>query len=491
MYIKKRLKISYIAMLVIPFILIILLNSLFFTFFQGITGGSINKRFSLNKANYSLEILKSTSSFSRLVNNQILLDSDKFLNTDYVEELEKTISLNYAGVVVRKDNDIIYASNIIKDTLSTTLLPEFASNTLDQTKLFDSQNNSMSLSQQDFYFKDGSKGSVFYLINTNTISSLFKESILFISICILIIVSLTNGFLTYLVSKSITKPLKELGHAANEIKKGNLNYKIESRSNDEIGEFCDSFEEMRLRLKKSLELQEHYEENRKELISSISHDLKTPITSIKGYIEGIKDGIADTPSKMNRYINTIYTKANYMDTLIDDLFLFSKLDLKKVSFDFQIVDIGGFIKDYIEEISFDLDKNSIEVLLNIPSKPIMVKADVQKIKRVIMNIIDNSIKYKSSEKLKIEITVKDNIDYSLIEIKDNGKGISGDALPFIFDRFFRADTFRETSSGGSGLGLSIVKKIVEEHNGKIFAESELNKGTTVSFTLEKQSLEVK
>nr|WP_243277862.1 HAMP domain-containing sensor histidine kinase [Clostridium yunnanense] len=295
----------------------------------------------------------------------------------------------------------------------------------------------------------------------------------------------TNGIITYFVSKSIVKPLKELDRGAGEILKGNLNYKLNIDSTDEIGEVAETFEEMRLRLKKSLEIQNQYEENRKELIASISHDLKTPITSIKGYIEGIKDGVADTPDKMEKYVNTILTKANYMDSLINDLFLYSKLELNKEPFKFQTVDMNIYIQDCVEEINFDLDQSKVELIADVPEKPTLIDIDVQKVKRAIMNIVENSIKYKTDGKLIINIIVKSNNDLLTVEIRDNGKGIPKEALPYIFERFYRADTSRETVIGGSGLGLAIAKKIMDEHNGRIAVLSELGKGTSIFLSFKK------
>jgi signal transduction histidine kinase len=234
-----------------------------------------------------------------------------------------------------------------------------------------------------------------------------------------------------------------------------------------------------------MNMQLQYEENRKELISNISHDLKTPITAIKGYVEGIKDGIADTPEKMDRYINTIYSKSCDMDNLINELFLFSKLDLKKVNFDFRSIDITAYLKDCIEELKFDLEKRKINLNYNHIKKNIDVIADAQKLKRVIMNIIENSIKYMNKDNGKIDIILSEEEAFTVIEVRDNGKGISNKALPFIFDRFYRGDSYRNTSNGGSGLGLAIAKQIIEEHGGQIWVQSEVNEGTSIFFTLKK------
>ncbi|MFL0194934.1 ATP-binding protein [Clostridium sp. WILCCON 0269] len=486
MSIKMRLKLSYIAMLIIPFVLIIALNNIFISYIEGNTRDTIIGRTVKDKISFYNQVISSNNVFIKKVNKQILQNSDELLDTKYLQQLEKSIGLNHTGIVLRKNKSIIYSSDYIKKDLNTLLLPPFDSDTTTPSNNSWHNKTLIILGEQYFYFKDGSQGSIFYILDVGAFNKFIRKDTIILIICILFILTFTNGLLTYLISRSIIKPLKELENAANEIEQGNLDYKMNVCSKDEIGEVCKSFEKMRSRLRESLEIQQQYEKNRKELISNISHDLKTPITSIKGYIEGIRDGIADTPDKMNKYINTIYTKANYMDNLIDDLFLFSKLDLNRVLFDFQIVDIRNYIKDCVEEINFDLDKD-IELTLNIPEDPIMVKVDVQKLNRVIMNIVGNSIKYKTLRKLKINITVKDKNAYTIIEIKDNGRGISEEGLPYIFDRFFRADTSRETTSGGSGLGLAIVKKIIEEHGGQIWAHSSLNEGTTIFFTLKKHT----
>lgn len=489
MSIRKRLILSYAAMLIIPFILIITLNNIFISYIEGNTSDNIIGKTAFNKVELYNRVISANNKLMKKVNGQIIKDMDKLLEVEYIQELEKSAGLDYAGIVLRKDREIVYSSEHIKKDLKSVTLPPFDS---DAELVNNSRhhNSLIILGRQDFYFKDGSQGSLFYISNTWAFTNLTRKSAGLLIISTLIILALTNGILTYLVSRSIIKPLKQLENAANEIKQGNLDYNIAECTKDEIGKVCNSFEEMRFRLKDSLKIQQQYEENRKELISNISHDLKTPITSIKGYIEGIKDGVADTPDKMNKYINTIYTKADYMDGLIDDLFLFSKLDLKRVPFDFQALDIRNFIKDSVDEIKFDLDKDNIDMTYDIPDRPVIVKSDVQKLRRVIMNIVDNSIKYRDVQKLKINISVEDRGDFAAVEVKDNGRGISEDALPYIFDRFYRADTSRETSSGGSGLGLAIAKKIIEEHEGQIWAESQLNKGTSIFFTLKKHVKEV-
>lgn len=483
MSIKLRLILSYVAMLIIPFILLMITNYYVLSYVIGNLGeGSVG----MERFNFFKQLNMASRNFSRKVNLQILSDTEKFLDEDYIKEIENEIDFEYAGIVLRKDKEIIHTSANIKNNIGNTQLPDFGSEeNLNKTYNLSTEKELFTMEQQDFYFKDNSRGTIFYVVNIHDLKETYSRAFIFMIIVTLVILAATNGILTYLVSKSIIKPLKELEHSANEIKNGNLEYKTKVYSKDEIGEVGIAFEDMRQRLKKSLETQILYEKNRKELISNISHDLKTPITSIKGYIEGIKDGVAASPDKMNKYINTIYTKAAHMDQLIDELFLYSKLDLNKLPFDFQRIDITTYLQDCVEELRFDMDKDRVNLNLNAPEKSILVMVDIQKLKRVILNIVENSIKYMKDKKLDINIKLNEKEEYVVIEIQDNGKGISEEAIPFIFDRFYRADTARNIVTGGSGLGLAIVKKIVEGHGGEISACSEMNQGTTILFTLKK------
>ncbi|MFD2044190.1 sensor histidine kinase [Ornithinibacillus salinisoli] len=309
-------------------------------------------------------------------------------------------------------------------------------------------------------------------------------SLRFIGLLVVLIV--TNGLLTYFVARSIIRPIKKLSQAANEIRNGNLDFVIEKTGKDELGQLSETFEAMRKKLKEAEELQVRYEENRKELIASISHDLKTPMTSIKGYVKGIRDGVANTPEKMDRYMDTIYTKANDMDHLIDELFLFSKLDLHQAPFDYENIDLQLYLRDFLEELSFDLKELNCQVSFEVDkNETYMVEADRDKLKRVITNIIQNSLKYMDKDEKKIQVFLSGEAEQVKVHIKDNGSGIPEEAIPFIFDRFYRTDASRNSTTGGSGLGLAIVKRIIEEHEGRIWADSKIGVGTSVYFTLPK------
>ena len=307
---------------------------------------------------------------------------------------------------------------------------------------------------------------------------------LFISaFVILISVALVVGLWVY---RSIAVPLVKLKKATQNIKEGNLVFVLDVEGKDEFSELCQDFEEMRRRLKESTEEKSLMEKENRELISNISHDLKTPITAVKGYVEGIMDGVADTQEKMDRYVRTIYNKTNEMDHLINELTFYSKIDTNRIPYTFSKLNVEDYFADCSEEVGLELETRGIElVYANYVEKDVMVIADGEQIRRVIHNIISNAIKYMDKPKGIIQIRIKDVGDFIQIEIEDNGKGIGPKDLPYIFDRFYRTDVSRNSSKGGSGIGLSIVKKILEDHGGKVWATSRLGIGTIMYFVLRK------
>lgn len=251
--------------------------------------------------------------------------------------------------------------------------------------------------------------------------------------------------------------------------------------NNEIGDVCKDFEEMRLILKKSSEDKIQSDKEEKELIRNISHDLKTPLTAIKGYVEGLRDGVADTPEKQAKYVKTIANKVNDMDKLIDELTIYSRLDANRILYTFIKLNISDYFDDCCDEIGTELDAAGIELnYRNHIIEPAIIVADPEQLKRVINNIISNSVKYMAEgRKGKIDIDLYDEGDYIHIVMADNGKGIAGKDISRIFERFYRTDESRNSKQGGSGIGLAIVKKIVEDHKGKIWAESVEGEGTTM------------
>ena len=318
--------------------------------------------------------------------------------------------------------------------------------------------------------------------SSSQVKLMAKDMILTATI-ILVFTALSVGLWIY---RSIAVPLVKLKKATKNIKEGNLDFVLEVEGNDEFSQLCQDFEEMRKRLKESTEEKILMDKENKELISNISHDLKTPITAVKGYVEGIMDGVADTPEKMDRYVRTIYNKTNEMDHLINELTFYSKIDTNRIPYTFSKLNVEDYFSDCAEELGLEMETRGIElVYANYVEKGVQVIADGEQIRRVIHNIVSNAIKYMEKPRGIIQLRVKDVGDFIQIEIEDNGKGIAAKDLPYIFDRFYRTDVSRNSSKGGSGIGLSIVKKIMEDHGGKVWATSRLGIGTIMYFVLRK------
>ena len=318
--------------------------------------------------------------------------------------------------------------------------------------------------------------------SSSQVKLMAKDMILTATI-ILVFTALSVGLWIY---RSIAVPLVKLKKATKNIKEGNLDFVLGVEGNDEFSQLCQDFEEMRKRLKESTEEKILMDKENKELISNISHDLKTPITAVKGYVEGIMDGVADTPEKMDRYVRTIYNKTNEMDHLINELTFYSKIDTNRIPYTFSKLNVEDYFSDCAEELGLEMETRGIElVYANYVEKGVQVIADGEQIRRVIHNIVSNAIKYMEKPRGIIQLRVKDVGDFIQVEIEDNGKGIAAKDLPYIFDRFYRTDVSRNSSKGGSGIGLSIVKKIMEDHGGKVWATSRLGIGTIMYFVLRK------
>ncbi len=316
---------------------------------------------------------------------------------------------------------------------------------------------------------------------------LFDELVFNFCVAEFVILLLTAIVMVVWIYKGIAPQIKILKIAANNVKEGNLDFSVATGGTDEMSEVCNAFEDMRVRLKNNAKDRLEDEAEQRALISNIAHDLKTPITAIKGYAEGMLDGVADTPEKREKYIRTIYNKANEMNTLINELTLYSNIDTNKIPYNFQKLNIHSYFEDCIEELGMDLENQHIRLdYANYVDPDVLIIADPEQLGRIIHNIVSNSVKYMRADVAsRIAITIKDVGDFVQIEVADNGKGIATKDLPYVFDRFYRADASRNSAAGGSGIGLSIVKKIVEDHGGKIWVTSKENEGTTMYFVIRK------
>ena len=288
------------------------------------------------------------------------------------------------------------------------------------------------------------------------------------------------------IYKRILIPLDKLQTATKKIADGDLDYQLDERDFSEIPFLFKDFERMRIKLKEDEEEKKLSEDAAKELVSNISHDLKTPLTAIRGYVEGILDGVASSPQKTRDYLNTIYNKTNDMTSLIDELLYYSQVAEKYMSYKYEKIYVKDFFDEYVKDLYLELEtiKIKFEYIVNV-GRNTVIDMDKEQIKRALNNIVSNAVKYMDKEEPEIHFRVTETSDAINIQISDNGRGIDEKDLPHIFERFYRSDVSRNTKLGGSGIGLSIVKKVIENHEGSVVAMSKPGVGTEVSIELKK------
>ena len=411
-------------------------------------------------------------------------DERRLEDKAFLEELNEEASRVSSYIVVRKGTEEYYTGNEEMSGRFFSRLPAYGFESKDSNSGFYYNDMQKLVKQIDFVFSDGDEGSLFLVTRVNSVVS--RSFLIYLFSAIIFILVLTSIVLTQWVYKGFFEPINRLNVAMQQIAEGNFEYSLTSEDTNEIGELYRNYEDMRLRLKESTEEKIQIERQNRELVSNISHDLKTPITAIKGYVEGIMDGVADTPEKMDRYIKTIYTKANDMNRLINELTYYSGIDSNRIPYNFHRINLAEFFQDCVEDVGLDLESKNIELnYSNLVDPSTRIIADPEQLKKVIDNIVGNSIKYMDKPKGVINIRILDEVDSVRVEIEDNGKGISTKDLGKIFERFYRTDASRNSSTGGSGIGLSIVKKIIEDHGGYIWATSKDGEGTCLHFVIRK------
>ncbi len=482
---KTRLRVTFVSIIVLPLLLTIMAFVVI-----GIYLMSVQKGIGLQEIDYEMmsdsmqEFTTNTDQAYYVLLDQARKDSTKLEDIAYLEHVNSEISRQSTYLIVRKNQEMYYAGNKEAAEVIFPKLPDYGEPSLEEETGYYYNELEKYVKQIDFKFSDGSPGSVFVITKVNSLIS--KHLLVDMFIAIVVILIFTSLMLTQWIQKGVLNPINELNHAMRKIKEGNFDFALQTDAKGEIGDLYRNYEDMRLRLKESAEEKLQHEKQNKELVSNISHDLKTPITAIKGYVEGIMDGVADTPEKMDKYIKTIYNKAMDMDKLINELTVYSGIDNNRIPYNFHRINVADYFGDCIEEVGLDLDSRGIELnYSNLVEPDTNVIADPEQMKKVINNIISNSVKYMDKSHGVIDIRILDEVDSIRVEIEDNGKGIAQKDLQRVFERFFRTDASRNSAQGGSGIGLSIVKKIIEDHGGYIWATSKEGEGTCMHFVIRK------
>lgn len=390
---------------------------------------------------------------------QMKVDLDKFNE----KNKDKNISFYiYEGKVVLYPSSTSTSSTILDTALSQDGSHTFV---MDNIAIHKENVGEYSIIIEDTNFTHHSKD------DSRTYDNIVFNLGIIMILIIIVIILLTNRFLTRFVFKSIIIPLDTLVHGVRQIRDGNLNYHIKYTEKDEFEGVCSDFNEMAQRLLDSVNARQKDEANRKELIAGISHDLRTPLTSIKAYVEGLETGVASTPEIQKRYLDTIKNKTIDLEHIVSQLFLFSKLDIGEFPLYLEKVDIGKELSNMIVNLTDEYEKKGLTITLTQNVKDNYVEADIVQLRNAVINILENSVKYKNREQGQMRVICGMDDNYVTIKLADNGPGVSEEALEKLFDIFYRTDPSRSNPSKGSGLGLSITAKILEKLGGSIRAEN--------------------
>lgn len=405
-------------------------------------------------------------------------DPQVFLTDAFIEKAQASIADDYLIVEVYENDALVqttYTDQVEFDNFIEKWVYDF-----NQGKYPDEK---YTLKEIHFERDDHSVIDVNLLVDSTRLELSYQT---FERIFLFLFAVFNIGILSILLSwmsNPIKRSIRKLTYTTNEIGKGNLNAKLEYNENDDFEELAYSIETMRQSLKVSVEKQQILEIEKKEIISNISHDLRTPITSIRGYVQGLKDGVARSDEMQKEYLDTIEAKTYMIESLVNDLSVIAKFDQQGIIIKKQPIVLRNFLYDCVDELEKDVRKVGGNLYLHFIIKDTQIEADPEKLMRVFRNLIENAIKYRSGEPLEIVILANQDDDGVFINITDNGIGVPEEDLPKIFERFYRSDKSRNLNIKGSGIGLSICREIIEAHGGKIAASGNNESGITISIRL--------
>ncbi|RGU49257.1 sensor histidine kinase [Olsenella sp. AF16-14LB] len=316
----------------------------------------------------------------------------------------------------------------------------------------------------------------------STIKQMAVASAFILALTAALSVYLVNRFCHRYVFDRIEWSLGHLEEGVQQLSAGNLSYRIRYDRDDEFRPIADSFDRMTAQLQASEERQRRDQRNRQELIACISHDLRSPLTSIRGYAEGLRDGIATTPQMRERYATRIASKAEEMDGLVSELFMFSKLDLGDFPHEERPVRVDTFLQNVLDNLAPELERTG-NTLAQVELTPATVLADERLLRQAVTNVLLNASKHAPGSAITVRASVAPDGSHVDVAITDNGPGVPEESLGRIFEVFYRTDPSRTAASGGSGLGLAIVQRAMRAMGGEATAESIEPHGLRVILTL--------
>lgn len=299
---------------------------------------------------------------------------------------------------------------------------------------------------------------------------LFVLIFLLIGMGVIVVLLVLATLFTRKMTNMVMEPLEQLSAGAKRVKEGNLEEDVIYAGEQEFEQVCQTFNEMQKAILDSKRQQEKNEQARIDMVTGISHDLRTPLTSIQGYIKGVMDGIANTPEKQKVYLETAYNSTKEMNTLLQKLFDFSRMESGQMPFHMVKIDLTEYVQMYVAQKEAVLDLSEVQFVMDSQIHLPEIMVDVEQLRRILDNLLENSRKYSGRTPVEIWIRIREEKDFFILEWKDHGQGVPEEKLPKIFERFYRCDEAR--SEKGSGVGLYVVKYIMEQHGGSVSAEND-------------------
>lgn len=288
-------------------------------------------------------------------------------------------------------------------------------------------------------------------------------------LCILALI-LVSYFFTGRLAWRIMEPLEMLSQGADRIREGTLSQSINYQGDEEFENTCNTFNDMQNHILIEQEKNEKYEKARTDMVAGISHDLRTPLTAIRGTIKGLIDGVAKTPEQQQAFLKIAYKRTQDMDVLINQLFYLSKLETGNMPLQIQKVDIVAFLRSYVQGKQNSPEARDIELQINTDIERAEVLVDMEQMQRILDNLFENSKKYAEVEELRLTLQISRTLEQICIEFSDNGNGVEELMLPHLFEEFYRGDESRGRKEG-NGLGLYIVKCLIEAMGGSVTAKN--------------------
>ena len=295
------------------------------------------------------------------------------------------------------------------------------------------------------------------------------------------------------VAAAIAEPtvrlLRGLSVAVAEIAAGDFKTRVPVESEDEVGELAVSINTMAAKLEASLDKEKELTQSRRELVSAVSHDLRTPLASIRVMVESLVDGVVEDQETVGRYLRNTLAEIKYLGQLVDDLFEIARMDAGMLQLHIEDASVQDLISDTLESMSAQAVAEDLSLKGGVQGEIAPIFMDTTRVQRVLYNLVQNSIRHTPPDGA-IYISARDSGAEVQLEVSDTGEGIPERDGERLFDRTYRTDPSRSRASGGAGLGLSIAKGIVEAHGGRIWFESVVGQGSKFIFTIPKRSPEL-